>query len=289
MRVGKIGVAIIGLLPFNVYGECTPTPDCADMGYTEVSCSGKFVRCPFDTSKLFCAPCDSIYKYDCVGENITGGNGAVCGGKYISCECGSYEYVFKDGICVCNTSCLVGAIYYSDGTCNFCLDETKIPVGVVIRDNSLIMGIDVTLGIFGGAGTDIETLENKKDATAARADFNGKANTALIVWAHNNLGITADNSAAIYCSEYAPLGLENTRGEWYLPAAGELINYTYNYRSILKQVYEDKIGWSDFSLDFITSSEISTSHSWYVNVAIPSMGQGPKNIIDDHIVCFLEI
>ena len=276
------------LFPFTSHATCTPTPDCASIGYTETSCETDYLACPFDSTKLKCIPCDSSFRYECSGDNITGGTGSTCGGKYVSCQC-DYGYVFSNASCVCDKSCIVGAIYYSDGTCNFCLDSTKTPVGVVVKDNSLIMSIDVTLGIFGGQGTDIETLENKEDTTAAKADFNGKINTALIVSAHKNLGATADNSAAIYCSEYAPAGMENTKGQWYLPAAGELINYTYHYRSMLKQTYEDKLGWNDFLLDFITSSEISATGNWYVNIVLPSMGQGKKGVIDDHIICFWKI
>ena len=97
MRIGKIGVAVIGLVPFNVYGECTPTPDCASIGYTETSCETDYLACPFDSTKLKCIPCDSSYRYDCSGDNITGGTGSACGGKYASCECSSTDYVFNNG------------------------------------------------------------------------------------------------------------------------------------------------------------------------------------------------
>ena len=82
MRIGKIAVAVIGLVPFNVYGECTPTPDCVSIGYTETSCEGDSLKCPFDTSKLYCVPCDSSFKYTCDGENVANAVGVSCGGKY---------------------------------------------------------------------------------------------------------------------------------------------------------------------------------------------------------------
>ena len=85
MRIGKIGVAVIGLVPFNVYGECTPAPDCASIGYTETSCEGDSLKCPFDITKLYCIPCDSSYKYACDGVGETG-IGEACGGKYVSCS-----------------------------------------------------------------------------------------------------------------------------------------------------------------------------------------------------------
>ena len=55
-----------------VKAECVPTPDCAELGYTATSCEGKFVRCPFDISILFCLPCDSSYHYSCNGTGQKG-------------------------------------------------------------------------------------------------------------------------------------------------------------------------------------------------------------------------
>ena len=45
MRVSKIGVIVIGLVPFNVYAvPCTPAPDCDAIGYTETSCETSAIR-----------------------------------------------------------------------------------------------------------------------------------------------------------------------------------------------------------------------------------------------------
>ncbi len=100
----KIGMTILFcLLSTTVHAECTPVPDCAELGYTADNCEGKFVRCPFNTSKLFCIPCDSSYKYTCLGDNITGGSGMACSNKYISCIC-SEGATFKNGECVCDMS-----------------------------------------------------------------------------------------------------------------------------------------------------------------------------------------
>ena len=113
--MGIIAMTMISLFSFNAHATCTPTPDCADMGYTETSCDGKFVRCPFDTSKLFCTPCDSKFQYTCSGDYIVSGEGNSCGNKYISCEC-VFGATFSNGDCICDTSCSVGNIYYSDKT-----------------------------------------------------------------------------------------------------------------------------------------------------------------------------
>ena len=57
-------MTIIGLFSFNAYAECTPTPDCASIGYTETSCEGDSLKCPFDITKMMCMPCDSSFRYD---------------------------------------------------------------------------------------------------------------------------------------------------------------------------------------------------------------------------------
>ena len=79
---------------------CTPTPDCATIGYTETGCEGDSLKCPFDISKLYCIPCDSSFKYECSGANMVGGIGSSCGRKYVSCECVSGA-TFSEGNCEC--------------------------------------------------------------------------------------------------------------------------------------------------------------------------------------------
>ena len=86
------------LLSSTAHAECTPAPDCASIGYTETSCETTSLKCPFDTSKLYCLPCDSSFKYNCSGDNITGGVGSTCNGKYASCEC-SGGGKFNNGSC----------------------------------------------------------------------------------------------------------------------------------------------------------------------------------------------
>ena len=100
--MGIIAMTIIGLFSFSAHAECTPTPDCASIGYTETSCEGDSLKCPFDITKLYCIPCDTSFKYDCTGIGEIG-SGASCNGKYIGCKCSdSYELV--DGVCICDSS-----------------------------------------------------------------------------------------------------------------------------------------------------------------------------------------
>ncbi len=259
MKFGKIGAIVIGLVPFNVYAECTPTPDCASIGYTETSCEGDSLKCPFDITKMMCMPCDSSFRYDCSGENITGGTGSACGGKYVSCEC-SEGSVFKDGACACDDSCTVGAIYYSDGSCSVCVVNIKTPIGVVVKENELVMS-PIAKGYWGASGTDIPDLTNYATSSEAITDFNGKNNTDVIIATHISLGLTATESAAVYCSEYSTLGTNS--GDWYLPAAGELYSYVYNNHGILNSIM-NKLGWSYGSNFFWSSSEYGESKAWRV-------------------------
>ena len=104
-KVWKIGCLWILLSCTSItnvsHAACTPTPDCASMGYTETSCDGDSLKCPFDISKLYCIPCDSSFKYNCVGDNIIGGVGLSCGGKYVSCECVT-DYEWNGEMCEIN-------------------------------------------------------------------------------------------------------------------------------------------------------------------------------------------
>ena len=99
MRKGLIALSM--LVASNATAQtCIPKPDCADMGYTKTSCSGAYLKCPFDTSKMACL----------ADENA-------------------------------GRLCLVGYIYYSDGTCDSVVYSTKTPIGVVVKTNELVMSL----------------------------------------------------------------------------------------------------------------------------------------------------
>ena len=114
--------------------ECVPTPNCAEIGYTATSCTGDSLKCPFDTSKLFCIPCDTKYKYTCT-QTGQKGKGTSCDGKYVECECNE-GYDLVDGSCViscaytltslptgCSAvsdSCVKNGTTYYSSTCTSC-------------------------------------------------------------------------------------------------------------------------------------------------------------------------
>jgi len=247
------------------HAECTPTLDCASIGYTETSCETTSLKCPFDTTKLKCLPCDSSFKYDCNGDNITGGSGTTCNGKYVSCECASGT-TFNNGECVCGeftlTDCLVGTIYYSNGKCSNDYISCQNPIGVVVKDNELVMSAPIRM-VWGNYGTDVSGLTNISSSSTAKTDMNGKSNTSIIASEHSSSGLTSSNSAAIYCNSYSTDG--TSVGDWYLPAAGELYSYVYGNYDTINPV-ATTMGWTYFDgYAFWSSSENSNYYAWHVD------------------------
>lgn len=241
-----------------VKANCTPTPDCQSIGYTESSCDGKFIRCPFDTTKLFCIPCDNDYKYTCNDSNTFSGIGSPCNGRYASCEC-IEGASFYNGECVCNTTCSVGNIYYTDGTCSSCIISNKKIAGIIVKDNELIMSPLTSLP-WGPTATDISSLNNISSEDYAKNDYNGRANTLSIV---SELGENYTGSSGIYCYNYAPTDMENTKTQWYLPSYGELQTYICNNFTTLYPT-TTKLGWQHFSQNFFwSSSENAYNLAWY--------------------------
>ena len=260
-----------------VKAECTPTPDCASIGYTASSCDGGFVRCPFDTSKLFCMPCDTKYKYTCSGNNIIGGVGTSCNGKYISCEC-SNGGVFTNG--ECPQSCTVGMIYYSDKSCSSAYNSSKTAIGVVVKENELVMSkkssSDMTWGTY---GTDVRGVTNTSTSTA-QTDMNGKSNT---------LAIIAGDSGAVaakYCNSYKTTG--TSAGDWYLPAAGELYSYVYgNYSTINATM--TTLGWLWGNFYLWSSSENDSFYAWDVYSGVGVDVSIYDKYVSNPVVCFLSV
>ena len=227
----KVMGLVIGLLPVSVSAQSIAPPDCASIGYTETSCEGDSLKCPFDTTKLYCPPCDSSYKYTCSGDNIKNPIGDTCNNKYVACNCVAGA-TFSNGECICDTSCnTIGNIYYSDGTCSSCNLTDKTPVGIIAYKNEskhFIVSLETNISMtwsyssdkYGQSG-DVAELYNYSTSTEALTDAHatGLEQTQIIT---ETYGENATGVAAVYCYNYAPLALESTRSQWFLPALGEL-------------------------------------------------------------------
>ena len=259
--------------------ECTPTPDCASIGYSATSCEGKFARCPFDTSKLFCLPCDSSYKYTCTQNHMIGGVGNSCANKYASCNC--YDnYSFHNGECI--SDCTIGKFYYTDTTCSSEIDNNKTLLGIVVKDFELIISPTITTMSWSPDKYDINTILNQGDGNKMIENTNGQANTFAIT---THYGFSATNVAGVYCFNYTPNGAESTKYSWYLPAPGEIYNYFHKNHTIIQQSW-DKIGTTIPHTHFWTSLEVDYYAAW----AIPAEGYEALNKSNNYsVVCFKKI
>ena len=272
------------LAPINANAECTPTPDCATIGYTQTSCETKSVKCPFDTSKLFCVPCDSSFQYTCSGDNIISGVGESCNNKYVSCACASSDYIFSNGECICDTSCKVGAIYYSDGTCSACVDNTKTIVGVVVKDNELIVSLASVVMPWSPDQVDLSALPNIYDASTAQGDYSGMTHTTDIV-AHYGANADTSANATLYCYNFSPSGMTGSKGQWYLPSFGEIYAYIYQNYNQIEATFANKLS-STIGHYFWSSTEVSWGYAWAVQGSTGANYHGDKTI-GHSVNCFL--
>ncbi len=99
---------------------------------------------------------------------------------------------------------------------------------------------------------------------------------------------TAANSAAMYCNEYAPTGMESSKGQWYLPAVGELYKYVYKNYDTLLSILTTHLGYSSFSYWFWSSTEVTNSNSWYVGSDRDYVGGSFKSTTHS-VVCFFAL
>ena len=87
------------------YTQCTSggTGTCTDdygTYYKECDCPANY---EWDSVSKSCV-CSTIYKYNCVGEHITGGDGQSCDNQYASCKCET-GYVWDDAQGKCVSTC----------------------------------------------------------------------------------------------------------------------------------------------------------------------------------------
>ena len=217
------------------FAACTSSPDCANLGYTMTAaeCSGlPTIKCPFDTSKLFC-----IKTRDESSQ------------KTKACDS-------------------VGDILYAAGNCAFDVnnpDKSLKPVGVVFDVSKRLAVRRPPLGskiiTWGNAGSDIPELSNCSSETCVS---NGQQNTAIIIAYGQKIG--EEYPAAQFCFDYAPANCGKAwcgKGQWFLPSLSEM-KRIFNNRTIintsLKNLNYNQI--TDGS--YWTSSECnaSTAYIW---------------------------
>ena len=244
--------------------SCLVTENCITLGYTETSChNGNMLRCPFGefyaclgssvdcsslgydktctgagevgsgpscNGKYASCSCDASYQYTCSGTGYSGGSGTACGGKYTACTCAS-GYAWKNGACnqVVAVPCIIGALYYSDGTCYNQKVDSKTLLGVVIMEktssaNGWIITVNpVQTGIaWGGYDTEIPRLTNIRSETNL-TDIQASCTNTDIITSYGN---SSTYPAAWTAKNYSPSGTPSGKS-WCLPSGG-LLNSALN-------------------------------------------------------------
>ncbi len=125
--------------------SCAVPPSCDSLGYTKTASDCQdmsTLKCPFDTSKVFCVSADELP----------------------------------------SSNCAIGDILYSDKTCNANVVASKKPIGVVFDStNRLAIALNTSLMKWSTEYFDIPNLTNITSSSAATADWQGKGNTATII------------------------------------------------------------------------------------------------------------
>ena len=119
MKIRTILMSSCGLiLSPNVWaqtpGQCAIAPTCGELGYEQQAsdCTGQhMLKCPFDTSKVFCGGEACAADYTLFSCDSSKGTCDECGGKYKYTGCKG-NLTLSNGDCVCNKSC--GGNYYLD-------------------------------------------------------------------------------------------------------------------------------------------------------------------------------
>ncbi len=223
----------LSLIPCFTSAQCVATQDCATLGYTETSCSGGTgVKCPFG-NKWACFKTDAEYEQEfctkygftqiCTGSNQTGGAGQSCQGKYNYCACAD-GYVWQNGACKQSESdystCTVGALYYSDGTCSNNYIASKKLLGIVIYEKSgnkngwVMTHKQVAIHIaWSSEYGDISGLTNYTSESKLTDIQNSCTNTDKI---------TAKGDSSEYPAAWAAKNYKEGGKTWCLPSGGLL-------------------------------------------------------------------
>ena len=223
--------------------QCVSTQDCATLGYTETSCPNGGVKCPFG-NKWICInsgitpeQCTELgFTQTCTGTNQTGGEGKACNGKYNICKCATnFTWNTDTKSCEANTAnCVIGALYYSDGTCSQDRLSSKTLLGVVIYEKSAsqmgwIMTVKpIQVGIYWS--TEDKDIPGLTNYTSTPTDTQASCTNTDVITAYGN---SSKYPAAWAAKNYKPTGTPSGKS-WCLPSGGLLnnLNNTVNFAKV---------------------------------------------------------
>ena len=256
----------LSLIPQTINAQCVATQDCATLGYTETSCSGgSGVKCPFG-NKWACFKSESEFcneygfTLSCTDAN------KACNGKYNICKCATnFTWNTDTKSCEANTAnCVIGALYYSDGTCSQDKLSSKTLLGVVIYEksasqNGWIMTVKpVKTNIAWDTGSYYSTGITDKAVSASCT------NTQKLVAKGSRF------AAATAANNYKPTGTPSGK-KWCLPSYDLLnnLNNSVNFAKVnagITTAGGTKLGYGgqpSYSYEHVwSSSEYSGSYAW---------------------------
>ncbi len=270
MLMSAMGVGGVVGFAGSAWAQCA-IDDCAALGYTEAyNSSGNCLKCPFGEAYNCEAGyiCPEGYDYTCNGENMAGGVGEACNGKYAECAC-KEGYNLVDGECslawgTCTglaANCARGDILFSDGTCSANTVSGKTPIAVVIYISSEGCGHAMALKSLGSyywstEYVDISGLTNYTSEDTASQDYASCENSEII---------RAQGDSSTYPAVWATYNssTEGTKvGDWCLPAAGIFTSY-YKNQSVINTGFS-RAGGTQFktSTRAWSSSEYNSIRAW---------------------------
>lgn len=164
-----------------------------------------------------------------------------CSFKTTNCRIGDYATINGE---------VIGIIFHLPDA-----DDSRT---LILSDN----GNSVTRKWGDGVAETTDTpLTNKGNATLAKADMDGKANTMTVVNFRDIKGSDYKYPAVEFCQDYTVTGCTHDmckQGEWYLPSEGEL-GYMFDNRYVLYNVTGSTTFYSNY---FWSSTEYSYYYAW---------------------------
>ena len=247
---------VSGLLSGVAEAACIQTPSCSSLGYTSSqSCNGG-IKCPFGNA-WNCTASDLSTQITELTNKITEQTNKITEitNKITTIE----EKIVTIENGASSSNCTVGAILYSDMSCDPNVVASKKPIGVVFdQANRLAIALDPeAVKWWVDNPFDVPTLSNYSSPSEATADWQGKNNTRLVLeYCKTNV---RGCPAVEYVNSYKTDGTK--AGDWYLPAMGEL-NAIYQNKDVLNTAL-GKIGGTKLGTDWYwSSSENSSYHAW---------------------------
>ena len=230
----------LSLIPHLTFAQCVATQDCATLGYTETSCSGGTgVKCPFG-NKWACFKSESEicndlgFTLSCTGTGYSGGVGQACNGKYSECTCAT-GYIWNDSSQKCEdatANCVIGALYYADGTCSNDYISSKKLLGIVIYEKSASQNGWVMA--HKPVATNIYWSTEYVDISGVLTTSSESKLTDIQASCTNTDKITAQGNSSKYPVAWAAKNYKEGGKTWCLPSGGLLKNALDNSANFTK-------------------------------------------------------